>query len=279
MFLILSVTFPVAYGENGVPETITTDSVPIILTALNVGKADCLLLQTEDITYMIDTGRGASWEIIESALNRLGISRLDGVILTHTDSDHAGGLKKLIKSDISVSHVYASSYYILEEGKSHPAEKALKKSPVEAVYLSAGATLPFGSASLKVIGPLTPDSKEENNNSLVLLASGGGGNILLTGDMEFPEEYSLLDANVFSHVDILKVANHGDDDATSEALLNRLTPDHAVISTSTAEKADTPSPRVLRLLENLNTKVYQTQETETGIRFTLVNGEVTVETF
>ncbi len=275
---MLSVTFPGAFAEFPESDTTATDSGSMMLTALNVGKADCLLLQAEDVTYMIDTGRGSTWDRVSSALERLGISRLDGVIITHTDSDHVGGLKKLIKSGISVGHVYASSFYI-DTGKAHPAEKALKKTSLETEYLSAGDELPFGDCSLTVLGPLKLNTEKDDNNSLVLLASGAGGSMLLAGDMEFPEEYDLLNANVLPHVNILKVGNHGDDDATSAALLGRLTPEYAVISTSTEEKADTPYPGVLKLLNDYNVAVYQTQHAETGVRFTVWNGKITVETF
>ena len=99
-----------------------------------------------------------------------------------------------------------------------------------------------------LIGPLEKDEELENNNSLVLLAEGGGGSMLLTGDMEFPEESSLLNAGAIPRADVLKIGNHGEGDATSNAFVNAVQPSLAVISTNSDDEPDTPSPRVLRLL-------------------------------
>ena len=65
--------------------------------------------------------------------------------------------------------------------------------------------------------------------------------------------------------------------STSEAFLNLVRPKAAVISTSTEEKASTPARRVLRLLEQWNVEVLQTQHADMGILVTIRDGEVTAE--
>ena len=128
-----------------------------------------------------------------------------------------------------------------------------------------------------MIGPLEPNEELENNNSLVLLASAGGGSLLLTGDMEFPEEASLIHAGAIPKVDVIKIGNHGEDDATSTDLIRAAEPSIAVISTNTEEEPDTPDPRVIRLLNQQNVPYAVTQDSETGILVTLKGGEVTVD--
>ena len=206
------------------------------------------------------------------------MTRLDGIILTHTHSDHAGGLKSIIESGFPVDAVYAPAFYTLkkETGK-HPAEKALKNSTLEVTWLRAGDELPLDSGSLRVLGPIEQDEEDENNNSLVLLAEGGGGTMLLTGDMEFPEEASLLRAGVLSPADVLKIGNHGEGDATSEQFLSAVKPSLAVISTNTEEEPDTPDPRVIRLLNDQGIEYAITQNSENGILVTLKNGELVTE--
>ena len=248
------------------------------LLAFNVGKADSLLLRCGDSCYLIDTGRGKHSELLQEGLETLGVTRLDGVIITHMDSDHVGGLKKLLKSDLSIDHIYLPALYLPEEeGKENPGVKAAKKQGYEAELLQGGDELPLDGGSLKVLGPLKPAGDKEDNNSLVLLAQAAGGSMLLAGDMEFPEEAVLLNAGVIPRADVLKVGNHGDDDATSEALLSQVQPKIAVISTSTEEKASTPAERVLRALAAWKTEVYQTQEAEWGILVTLRDGEILAE--
>ena len=248
------------------------------LLAINVRKADALLLRCGASAYLIDTGSKKSADDMLAVLRSEGITRLNGVILTHTHADHVGGLKALLESGIEIENIYTSKYYVLkkEDGK-HPVDKAIKKKDYEVTYLAAGDTLPLDGGKLTVVGPLEKNEEAENCNSLVLLAEGGGGSILLTGDMEFPEEASLLDAGLIPHADVLKIANHGESDATSDALVAAVSPSLAVISTNTVDEPDTPDPRVMRLLSGANIPVLITQDSEKGILVTLRDGEVITE--
>lgn len=248
------------------------------LYVLNVGKADSMILRSGENIYLIDTGRGRTMDVTESALKEEGITHLDAVIITHMDSDHVGGLKKLLKSDVTLDHIYVPAYFLQEEkDKENPAIKAAEKQGRETEILEAGQTLPLGEGKITVLGPISPATDKEDNNSLVLLAEAAGGSILLGGDMEFPEEATLLRAGVIPRADVLKVPNHGDGDATSEEFLRAVQPKIAVISTSTEEKETTPDPRIMELLEQMNVETYQTQDSRTGVLVTLRDGEAAVE--
>ena len=269
--LALVLLFPFACAEMN-------EDTELSLLAINVGKADALLLRSGNSTYLIDTGTKKSAETLISVLQREGVTRLTGVILTHTHADHVGGLKSLLDSGIAVERIYTSKYYVLkkEDGK-HPVEKAIKKKDYEITWLSGGDELPLDGGKLTVLGPIELNEEAENCNSLVLLAEGGGGSILLTGDMEFPEEDSLLKAGVIPRADILKIGNHGEGDATSRQLLITVQPKLAVISTDSEEEPDTPDPRVIRLLKDQGVKYVETQGTENGVLITLKNGEISTE--
>ncbi len=268
--LVFSLLFSAVSAE-------TVEETELSLLAVNVGKADALLLRSGNSAYLIDTGTKRSADKLLSVLRSEGITRLTGVILTHTHADHAGGLKALVESDIVIENIYTPKYYTLkkEDGK-HPVEKAIKKTDYEAVYLSAGTELPLDGGKLTVLGPIEL-SETENCNSLVLLAEGGGGSILLTGDMEFPEEDSLLKAGVIPTADVLKIGNHGEGDATSSQLVVTVQPKLAVISTNSEEEPDTPDPRVLRLLAQQGVETVVTQDSENGVLITLKNGEISTE--
>ena len=269
--LVLSLLCSAGCGEQ-------TEEPEMSLLAINVRKADALLLRCGQSAYLIDTGIKKNSDILLDVLRKEGITKLTGVILTHTHADHTGGLKALLESEIVVENIYTSKYYVLkkEDGK-HPAEKATKKTDHEINYLASGDTLPLDGGKLTVLGPLELNEEAENNNSLVILAEGGGGSILLTGDMEFPEEDSLLKAGLIPHADVLKVGNHGEGDATSNAFVNAVQPSLAVISTNTEDEPDTPDPRVLKLLNDSKVPVLITQDAEEGVLVTLRNGEITTE--
>ncbi len=253
-------------------------SSELSLLAINVRKADALLLRSGASAYLIDTGVKKEADTLLSVLRSEGITRLTGVILTHTHADHTGGLKALVESEIEIENIYTSKYYVLkkEDGK-HPVDKAIKKTDYTVTYLAGGDTLPLDGGKLTVLGPIEKNEDIENNNSLVLLAEGGGGSILLTGDMEFPEESSLLNAGLIPQVDVIKIGNHGEGDATSGQLITTARPSVAVISTNSEDEPDTPDPRVTRLLKQQKIQVFCTQDTVRGVLITLKDGEILTE--
>ena len=252
------------------------DESSLTLIALNVGKGDCLLLGSGKTLYLIDAGLRENWGMVSNALHQMGVTKLDGVIITHTDADHAGGAWPLAMSGLEIGGWYAPRYYTDVKDSKHPVVLAAALRGENVTWLEAGDTLPLNGAKLTVIGPRSLNKDAENCNSLVLLAEGGGGRMLLTGDMEFPEEEELLGAGVIPACDVLKVGNHGENDATSEALLRQVKPQVAIISTNTVAEPDTPSERVMKLLGQQGAAIYQTQNAPVGVMVTLTGGEAKV---
>lgn len=273
MFLCLLTVLTLTAGAALADSPYAGADAPLTLFAVNVGKGDALLLNCGADTYLIDAGKQENWGDLSRALTVLQVTHLTGVILTHTDGDHAGGLLPLATSSIQVDGWYASAFFTGKESK-HPAVEAAALRGETVTFLSAGDALPLGSGELTVVGPLSL-SEKENCNSLVLVAEAGGGRMLLTGDMEFPEEKELVGAGLIPRCQVLKVANHGERDATSEVLLRAVKPEVAVISTSTEVEPDTPSTRVLALLVSSGAEIFQTQDAASGVLVTIDQGEVT----
>ena len=245
------------------------------LVAINVGKADCLLLRSGASCYMVDTGTAESWGAVSAALRQYGITRLDGVILTHTHKDHAGGIMALAQSGLKIDGWYASAYFAEVKEKKHPAVLASALRGEKVTWLKGGDTLPLDGGSLRVLGPLR-ESDTENCNSVVLLAETADGSVLLTGDMEYPEEEDLLAAGLLGHTDVLKVGNHAESDATSHAFVQAVSPRVAVISTDSVAEPDTPARRVLQALDAVGAQIARTERTEVAVEAELKSGEVTV---
>lgn len=245
------------------------------LTAIYVGKGDALLLSIGEEDYLIDSGRSWAWGRLNSTLQDLGVTHLDGVILTHTDKDHAGCMELLAQSDIGIDAWYASAIYADPKKESkHPLVKAAEIRGQTVNFLNAGDEIPCEGGTIAVLAPFEVDAENENNNSLVLRVETAGGAMLLTGDMELEEETQLLNSGANLRADILKVAHHGEDDATSVSLANAVKPKAAVISTNSYEEPDTPDPKVLAILESVGAETYVTQDAGVAVRMTLSGGEV-----
>ena len=251
---------------------------PVQALFINVGKADAALFLLGDQRFLVDTGTKGSYDQLERVLTAYGVTRLSGVVITHTDKDHVGGLKKLLKSDIAVDRVYAGTLHSEKSLEDHPVYEAAEKYDAPLTWLSAGETVALADGcAFHVLGPLSQDDEEENNNSLVLRLTTPQGDMLLTGDMELQEESELIEAGLISQAAVLKVAHHGNEDATSWQFVLLARPQWAVISTSSVEKPETPSSKVLSRLKDVKANVAVTQDAEVGILVTLEDGQASAE--
>jgi len=245
---------------------------------VNVGKADAALFWLGDAQYLVDTGHKDSYEQLQRVLDAYGVTHLDGIIVTHTDKDHVGGLKKLLKNGLAVDQLYAGTLHSEEDPQDHPVLEASEKYDVPLVWLSAGDRIEVSQdCAFEVLGPLTLDMDKENNNSLVLRLTTPDGAMLLTGDMEKPEEAELIEAGLLSRAEVLKVPHHGEDDATSKYFALLVSPQWAVISTNTAAEPDTPAPKVLAYLAAAGASVAVTQDAQVGVLITLTDGTASAQ--
>ena len=241
--------------------------------AVSVGKGDAILVMTDGYTCLIDAGKAGAVGKIARAMKELGIDRLDAVFLTHVDHDHAGGLAWLAQSGIEVGAWYASDCYFEYKEKKHP----MVKLGVSVTWLSAGDEIPAGKdATFSVLAPITENEDDEDDNSLVLMLDSPDGRVLFAGDMELSEEAELLASGKDLSCDILKVANHGDGDATGAQFAQAASAQIAIISTDSYEKPGTPDPAVVSRLESAGSAVYST-EGNSAILAKLVGGAATAE--
>lgn len=244
---------------------------------INVRKADAILLMLGEERYLVDAGHKDSYEALEKALASYGVDHLNGVFITHTDKDHVGGLNKLLKSDIKVDQLYASTLHSESDTKEHPVYEASQKRDVPLRWLRAGDVIEAGECSLHILGPVDRDNNDEDNNSLVIDVRTPEGNILLTGDMKKEEEASLLQAGVIPQATVLKVAHHGEDDSTGSTFLRTVQPQWSVISTNKEDEPETAADVVLARLWEVKSGVAVTENATLGILITLEGGTARAE--
>ncbi|MBE5815040.1 MAG: MBL fold metallo-hydrolase [Clostridiales bacterium] len=259
----------------GAPKAEEESSIQAVF--INVGKADAILLLLNQQRFLVDAGHKDSYDALEKALETCGIDHLDGVFITHTDKDHVGGLNKLLKSDIQVDMLYASTLNSEPDVKEHPVYEASQKRDVPLTWLRAGEVIEAGECSLHILGPINKDQQDEDNNSLVIDVQTPHGNFLLTGDMKKEEEASLLAADVIPQATVLKVAHHGEDDSTSSTFLRTVKPQWSIISTDREEEPDTAADVVLARLWDVKSGVAITQNATLGILVTLKDGQAYAE--
>ena len=216
---------------------------------INVGYGDATLVQIDGCSYLIDTGSKASVPQLFGALEMCGVEKLEAVFLTHTHSDHIGGME-VLASQYTIGTLYSAEISEDKKNGENKIDLLAAELSLNHVKLMAGDTINLSAdAFFDVLGPVAYNSEDDNDNSMVLRLSVNGRVFLFTGDMQFAEESTLLTADVDLRADVLKVGNHGNPDATSPTFAAAVTPSIAVISTSTVDDADSANERVISLFD------------------------------
>ena len=185
----------------------------------------------------------------------MGIFRLDGVILTHYDRDHAGGVEYLL------SRVETEVLYLPDCMDSEGYSVSLQ-SRNEAMLIEEHTQIMFGDASITLI---TTDFGTTNNESgLCVLFQRLDCDILITGDRNAYAERDLLRQIDISDLEVLIVGHHGSKTSTCVELLEAGTPEIAIISVGENNYGH-PTKEVLDRLEQYNCRIYRTDENGTII--------------
>ncbi len=256
------------------PSVTAQDGEESELTVLfiNVGYGDAALIQMGGQNYLVDTGSKAAYISLCRALAIRGVTHLDGVFLTHTHADHIGGTEALSKR-CGIDMLYSAEISKDKDSGGNAIEELVQKLSLDHMKLNAGDIIEAEEdAYFEMLGPLEYNDEDDNDNSLVMKLHAGGVTVLLTGDMQFDEEQTLLDSGVDVSADVLKVGNHGNPDATSDAFAQTVGARVAVISTSTVQDEDTPNERVLALLADAQAAV--TQDYGCGVLLAVNRGEI-----
>lgn len=221
---------------------------------LDVGQGDCAVLRSGRACALIDVGPQGSYDALRY-LRSEGLSP-DTVILTHADADHAGALGVLLGSEVRIGEIILPQETALDEA-AQPVREALEQAltlgiPVRTV--SRGDRIASANAWLCVLSP-DEELAGDNERSLVLYAEVEGTRLLLTGDLP-----AACEREDFPDCDVLKVAHHGSKNATSAALLQRVTPELALISVGAGNRYGHPTQRVLDDLAQAGAAVLRTDQ-------------------
>ena len=158
---------------GGGKPTASTAGEPAKIVFVNVGQGDAVIIKSGSWAGLIDGGPAGSETAIESALRKLGVSRLDAVVVSHPHADHTGGLSGVV-------YDYRPRQAYVGEGAGSAAS-ALRSVGAAIKKVRRGETLRFGRLRAKVLSPGSL-SGDANEDSVVLLLEVDGRRFLFTGD-------------------------------------------------------------------------------------------------
>ncbi|WP_071395832.1 DNA internalization-related competence protein ComEC/Rec2 [Bacillus tuaregi] len=250
------------------------------VTFLDVGQGDCIYIRLPygKGHYLIDTGGNIPFErepwqerdgyetgedTVVPFLKSKGVTTIDKLILSHGDTDHAGGAKAVLKElrirEMVLPDIQEKSVMELE------LIQMARKKKTAIHYAHDGDSWQVDENQFYILSPQEKSNESGNNGSVVLYTVLGGVSWLFTGDLEKEGEARLIKKYPRLSVDVLKIGHHGSKTSTTEAFINQLSPRVAVISVGKKNNFRHPHPDVMERLEKRKIRVFRTD----------VNGAIT----
>ncbi len=256
-----------SYAEAGATATAANNGFDIYF--VNVGKGDCTLIGLPGGKWaLVDTGPESGAAAIHGLMTVLDVKQFEAIFISHPHNDHIGNLDHILS--LAGSPVIYTGPATFERATDELNGIAAKRS-VPIKMLNPGQSVTMAGVTFTALGP-NGNFKDENDNSLVLMMEYGGVKALFPGDQQIEAEASLLKSVQDVRCTILKVAHHGQPDASSEAFLKAVSPHIAVIPTS-GDADQGPDITVLDRLKTLNTATYVVGQTGT-LHFLSADGSI-----
>lgn len=187
----------------------------------DVGQGLSMLVRTTDHALLYDAGpRYPSGfdigdAVVIPSLHALGNDRLDRLIVSHGDNDHAGGA--------------AAVHLAFPEADITSGEPDRLSVAANACHL--GESWVWNEVTFRIVSAPGATVAKSNDRSCVVLVSGASGSLLLTGDATSSIEPAMIEAlGEVRHPLALTVGHHGSKTATSAQLLDAIDPQLALVS-------------------------------------------------
>lgn len=220
------------------------------LDILDVGQGLSVIISTARHTLVYDAGArfpaggdiGA--QVVVPFLKAIGRQRVDELLISHGDNDHAGGAASVFAA-LRVGVVTA------------PRGVFAQRLPNPCV---AGRTWQWDGVEFQTLHPAPRQGGDKNNLSCVVRIRGTHGTALLTGDIEGEAERALLASKVDLGAEILLVRHHGSKSSSTSAFLAAVAPRYALVSAGYRNRFGHPAETVRTAYRRRGTELFSTVE-------------------
>lgn len=243
--IFLSIKFLSAYF---VPNNMT-------IYFLDVGQGDCTVVVTpQKEVLIVDTGGSFGFDlgsrVLVPFLRNIGINKIDVLLLSHGDFDHAGGAAGLVRN-IPIQKI------IFQQGELSEYEKELLAlaNDSEINFAKSGDQYIFSEASLNILD--APTENKKNDTSVVASFEFNGYGILFTGDIDEARENNLQLTKTYN---IVKVPHHGSKYSNSEEFYAMVKPEVAIISVGKDNGYGHPHKDAMERISASGAKIFRTDE-------------------
>jgi competence protein ComEC len=255
-FLVVLITYP-----------FPSRSRDFKVTFLDVGQGDSILIEFPGTKKMLVDGGGfpdsafdVGERVVSPFLWRKGIRRIDILVMTHAHPDHAGGLAAVARN-FRIGEFWEADVPAPASAPADGLRQALG-APVPRFRISRGFSRREGDASIEVLHPAADageGSKADLNDlSAVLRLTFGRSTFLLPADIGRDAEAEIMASNADLRSLIFKSPHHGSATSSSEAFLERVRPEYAVISVGEGNRYGFPHPDILARYARSGARILRT---------------------
>jgi competence protein ComEC len=256
---------------------------------LDVGQGLAVHVQTAHHDLLYDSGpffgdtSDAGERIVAPYLRALGVGRLDAALISHDDTDHAGGLKS-VQRRVRIDEIFAGGE-ISEPGTSPPRgtwnAREAQLAPVRGTPCVAGLRWRWDGVDFTVLAPAELSGKRRSNaESCVLRVSAAGGtSLLLTGDLGEAGEMELVRQHGAELKSTAVVAgHHGSRTSSSMAFVEATYPEVVIFSSGYRNRYGHPHPHILARWARTAARPYRT-DTGGTVQLKAEDGHMTADTW
>lgn len=236
---------------------------------LDVGQGDSILIRDGTRAVLIDAGDAPN--DVADQLVALGVEKLSLVVASHPHADHIGGMKAVVDRipianylDNHQPHTTATYQALMATiaGKLTTGLHYLEPGTDESRLTSVRQLTLGPDATFTVLFPLdgerlTGTRSDLNSNSVITRLDHGDDCFLFMGDAEAETERAVLNDGQ-GQCDVLKVAHHGSEYASTASFLNAVQPKVALISVGEGNRYHHPGPRTVERIQGTGARVYRT---------------------
>lgn len=255
--------------DNPVSTETAKDSCEFKVYFIDVKQGDSEFIQLPDCkTVLIDGGPSSSASSnLAKFLTGHNITSIDYVVLTHPHTDHFRGLQYVFEN-LSVANFYDTRQNNSSSSTLQKVRETAKNEPgINIFYPAEGETLSWSSGvEVKVLNSCSnpgdsSDGNVLNDCSIVIKMTYQNASILFMGDAESDVEARLVSKYADAlRADVLKVAHHGSNTASSELFLSYVKPKTAYVSVAAKNSYGLPNADALSRIEAAGAVVHRTDK-------------------
>ncbi|MGH8663836.1 MAG: DNA internalization-related competence protein ComEC/Rec2 [Burkholderiales bacterium] len=223
------------------------------MIVLDVGQGLAIVIRTHRHALLYDAGPAyapdadSGIRIVVPYLRASGVRRLDGMIVSHADADHAGGAASVLAA-VPVGWLASSL----------PGDHGLHAAARESRPCLAGQRWEWDGVRFEILHPVVGHDAlrlKANDRSCVLRMTVGATRVLIAGDIEARSEHEMLHRGAAVRADILVAPHHGSTTSSTPEFVAAVHPDVAVFSAGYRNRFRHPRPEVVERYQQIGSRI------------------------